>query len=79
MSKKKKSYEHRKVNMLKTLEAATNTEKVIELVKVDKVEEALKEWDSAHHAMQFSLSESLAKSQIGWMRNELLDLIDSKK
>jgi hypothetical protein len=65
--------------MLKTLEAATNTEKVIELVKDDKVEEALKEWDKGHHAMHFSLSENLAKSEIGWMRNELLDLIDSKR
>ena len=76
---KKKTYEHRKVNLLKNLEAATNTEKVIELIKNDKVEEALKEWDSGHHAMHFSLSEQLARSQIGWMRNSLIDLINSKK
>lgn len=76
---KKKTYEHRKVNLLKTLEAASNTEKVIELIKNDKVEEALKEWDSGHHAMHFSLSEQLARSQIGWMRNSLIDLINSKR
>jgi hypothetical protein len=76
---KKKTYEHRKVNLLKTLEAATNTEKVIELIKNDKVEEALKEWDKVHHAMYFSLSENMAKNQIGWMRNSLIDLINSKR
>lgn len=76
---KKKTYEHRKVNLLKTLEAATNTEKVIELIKNDKVEEALKEWDKVHHAMYFSLSENMAKNQIGWMRNGLIDLINSKR
>lgn len=78
MSKKKKSYEHRKVNILKSLEAVTNTEKVIELVKIDKVDEALRVWDNIHHSMQFSLSECLAKAQVEQMRNELLDLIDSK-
>jgi hypothetical protein len=76
---KKKTYEHQKINLLKNLEAVTNVEKVIELVKDDKVEEALKEWDKGHHAMHFSLSENLAKSEIGWMRNNLIDLIDSKK
>jgi hypothetical protein len=76
---KKKTYEHRKFNLLKNLEAFTNVEKVIELIKNDKVEEALKEWDKVHHAMHFSLSENLAKSQIGWMRNSLIDLIDSKR
>ena len=76
---KKKTYEHQKINLLKNLEAVTNTEKVIELIKNDKVEEALKEWDSGHHAMHFSLSEQLARSQIGWMRNSLIDLINSKK
>lgn len=76
---KKKTYEHRKVNLLKTLEAASNTEKVIELIKNDKVEEALKEWDKVHHAMYFSLSKNMAKNQIGWMRNDLIDLINSKR
>lgn len=76
---KKKTYEHQKINLLKNLEAVTNVGKVIELVKDDKVEEALKEWDKGHHAMHFSLSENLAKSEIGWMRNNLIDLIDSKK
>lgn len=76
---KKKTYEHKKINLLKNLEAVTNTEKVIEFVKDDKVEEALKEWDNGHHAMHFSFSENLAKSEIGWMRNNLIDLIESKK
>ena len=76
---KKKTYEHQKINLLKNLEAVTNTEKVIELIKNDKVEEALKEWDKGHHAMHFSLSENLAKSEIGWMRNNLIDLIESKR
>ena len=76
---KKKTYEHQKINLLKNLEAFTNVEKVIELIKNDKVEEALKEWDKGHHAMHFSLSENLAKSEIGWMRNNLIDLIESKR
>ena len=76
---KKKTYEHRKVNLLKTLEANKKKKKVIELIKNDKVEEALKEWDKGHHAMHFSLSENLAKSEIGWMRNNLIDLIESKR
>ena len=76
---KKKTYEHQKIKIKKNLEAVTNVGKVIELVKDDKVEEALKEWDKGHHAMHFSLSENLAKSEIGWMRNNLIDLIDSKK
>lgn len=75
---KKKTYEHRKINLMKTMKAASGTEKVIQLIQEDKVEEALKAWDSVHHAMNFSLSEQLARSQIEWMRNDLIDLIESK-
>ena len=63
---------------MKTMKAASGTEKVIQLIQEDKVEEALKAWDSVHHAMYFSLSEQLARSQIEWMRNDLIDLIESK-
>ena len=74
----KKSYNHLKLNVLKNLSFIAGTEKVIDLVRQDKIEEALNCYSSINPRMRFSLSDSMARQQIESMKNDLVRLAEAK-
>lgn len=75
----KKSYSHLKTNILKNLSYMHNCEKIITLVRADKIEDALKEWTNISPQMKFSLSSSLARMQVENIYNNLITLAEAAK
>lgn len=79
MAKKNNKYEHIKGNVIKSLGYFYGVEKVIELVKADNIEDAIKEYDRIEKCPHFALSAPMARMLTENMRNNLIQLANLKR